>query len=132
MYSRDVETYMSYCDRKGLAQRTLHSYDQTLRMFGMYLETIGIKNTEDIRHVDISNYLDSLVRRGKYTICTVKNQTQPNYPENRKDLGKPISACCINNYLRNMNAFFNWCIEEEFLRKTQSNEATLLRQKKRS
>lgn len=48
MYSRDVETYMSYCDRKGLAQRTLHSYDQTLRMFGMYLETIGIKNTEDI------------------------------------------------------------------------------------
>lgn len=53
MYSRDVETYMSYCDRKGLAQRTLHSYDQTLRMFGMYLETIGIKNTEDIRHVDI-------------------------------------------------------------------------------
>lgn len=24
MYSRDVETYMSYCDRKGLAQRTLH------------------------------------------------------------------------------------------------------------
>ena len=70
MYSRDVETYMSYCDRKGLAQRTLHSYDQTLRMFGMYLETIGIKNTEDIRHVDISNYLDSLVRRGKYTICT--------------------------------------------------------------
>lgn len=111
MYSRDVETYMSYCDRKGLAQRTLHSYDQTLRMFGMYLETIGIKNTEDIRHVDISNYLDSLVRRGKYTICTVKNQTQPNYPENRKDLGKPISACCINNYLRNMNAFFNWCIK---------------------
>lgn len=52
MYSRDVETYMGYCDRKGLAQRTLHSYDQTLRMFGMYLETIGIKNTEDIRHVD--------------------------------------------------------------------------------
>lgn len=35
MYSRDVETYMSYCDRKGLAQRTLHSYDQTLRMFGI-------------------------------------------------------------------------------------------------
>lgn len=131
MYSRDVETYMGYCDRKGLAQRTLHSYDQTLRMFGMYLETIGIKNTEDIRHVDISNYLDSLVRRGKYTICTVKNQMQPNYPENRKDLGKPISACCINNYLRNMNAFFNWCIEEEFLRKNPIKRSDFIKTKRK-
>jgi integrase/recombinase XerD len=100
-------------------------------MFGMYLETIGIKNTEDIRHVDISNYLDSLVRRGKYTICTVKNQTQPNYPENRKDLGKPISACCINNYLRNLNAFFNWCIEEEFLRKNPIKRSDFIKTKRK-
>lgn len=55
MYSRDVETYMSYCDRKGLAQRTLHSYDQTLRMFGMYLETIGMKRKIHDLHGQESN-----------------------------------------------------------------------------
>lgn len=44
MYSRDVETYMSYCDRKGLAQRTLHSYDQTLRMFGIQTKRLSTRN----------------------------------------------------------------------------------------
>ncbi len=53
MYQYDVETFMCVCDRKGLAAKTMKSYEQTLRLFGLFLAERGITQTEEIRHVRI-------------------------------------------------------------------------------
>lgn len=50
MYQYDVETFMCACDRKGLAAKTMKSYEQTLRLFGLFLKERGITQTEEIRH----------------------------------------------------------------------------------
>ena len=50
MYQYDVEAFMGACDRKGLAAKTMKSYEQTLRLFGLFLAERGITQTEEIRH----------------------------------------------------------------------------------
>lgn len=117
MYQYDVETFMCACDRKGLAAKTMKSYEQTLRLFGLFLAERGITQTEEIRHPHIEAYIDTVRSRGKYTVCSVQEPSSPNYPERRKDYGKKVSPVTINNYLRNMKAFFNWCVREELIGK---------------
>ena len=46
MYQYDVETFMCACDRKGLAAKTMKSYEQTLRLFGQFLSVREIERTE--------------------------------------------------------------------------------------
>jgi integrase/recombinase XerD len=114
----DIEAFMQQCQRKGLAVKTLSSYEQTLRLFELYLREAHpeIKETHKISHAQIADYIRSIQARGKYTICYTKEPTSPNYPENRKDYGRKVSAITINNYLRNMNVFFRWCAEEGIIR----------------
>jgi site-specific recombinase XerD len=57
MYLYDVEAFIGACARKGLAAKTLASYEQTLRMFGMLLKKRGIDRTEQIKHTDIESYM---------------------------------------------------------------------------
>ena len=46
MYQYDVETFMCACDRKGLAAKTMKSYEQTLRLFGQFLSVREIERME--------------------------------------------------------------------------------------
>ena len=48
MYQYDVETFMCACDRKGLAAKTMKSYEQTLRLFGQFLSVREIERTEEV------------------------------------------------------------------------------------
>lgn len=38
MVQYDVEDFMAACERKGLAAKTMGSYEQTLRLFGQLLQ----------------------------------------------------------------------------------------------
>lgn len=118
MYQYDVEMFMGACQRKGLAMRTMTSYEQTLRLLGLYLGERKIERTEDIKHTHIEGYVDYLQKRGKYTVCAVEDTASPNYPERRTDYARKISPVTINNYLRNLKAFFNWCVDEELIQKS--------------
>ena len=91
MYQYDVEAFMGACDRKGLAAKTMKSYEQTLRLFGLFLAERGITQTEEIRHPHIEAYIDTVRERGKYTVCAVQEPASPNYPERRRDYGKKVS-----------------------------------------
>lgn len=48
MYQYDVETFMCACDRKGLAAKTMKSYEQTLRLFGQFQSVREIERTEEV------------------------------------------------------------------------------------
>ena len=113
MYLYDVETFMCACDRKGLAAKTMKSY-------GQLLSVREIERTEEVKRVHIESYIDYLQKRGKYTVCAIDAPANSNNPENRSDYVKKISPTTINNYMRNMKVFFNWCVEQELIRRLKS------------
>ena len=43
MVQYDVEAFMAACERKGLAAKTMGSYEQTLRLFGQFLSVREIE-----------------------------------------------------------------------------------------
>lgn len=46
MVQYDVEAFMAACERKGLAAKTMGSYEQTLRLFGQFLNVREIEQME--------------------------------------------------------------------------------------
>ena len=116
MFLRDVEMFLDACEMKGLSVKTIGSYEQTLRLFMQHLDKNGIADTEDVTHLVIQGYIKEIRTRGKYTVAA--NSENRNYPENRTDYGNAVSDVTINNYLRNMKVFFNWCVEEDIIRKS--------------
>ena len=50
MLIRDVEMFIEHCENKGLATKTIGSYEQTLRLLMLYLDEQGITQTEKITH----------------------------------------------------------------------------------
>lgn len=113
MLIRDVEMFIEHCENKGLAAKTIGSYEQTLRLLMLYLDEQGITQTEKITHTVIQNYVKQIKERGKYTVTS--NPNSGNYQERRLDFGKKVSDVTINNYLQNMSAFFGWCVEEDLI-----------------
>ena len=120
MVQYDIEAFMAACERKGLAAKTMGSYEQTLRLFGQFLSVREIERTEEVKRVHIESYIDYLQKRGKYTTCAIDAPANSNNPENRSDYAKKISPTTINNYMRNMKVFFNWCVEQELIRLLKS------------
>ena len=58
MVQYDVEAFMAACERKGLAAKTMGSYEQTLRLFGQFLSVREIERTEEVKRVHIESYID--------------------------------------------------------------------------
>ena len=46
MFARDVEMFIEYWENKGLATKTIGSYEQTLRLLMLWLDEQGIAQTE--------------------------------------------------------------------------------------
>ena len=51
MLERDAELFIEHCELKGLSQKTIGSYEQTLRLFMQHLYKNGIERTEDVTHM---------------------------------------------------------------------------------
>ena len=84
MLIRDVEMFIEHCENKGLAAKTIGSYEQTLRLLMLYLDEQGITQTEKITHTVIQNYVKQIKERGKYTVTS--NPNSGNYQERRRHL----------------------------------------------
>ena len=55
MVQYDIESFMAACERKGLAAKTMGSYEQTLRLFGQFLSAREIERTEEVKRVHIES-----------------------------------------------------------------------------
>ena len=119
--------YMHDCHVRGLRPKTMKSYEQTLRLFGVWIaDRHGIVQVEKIRAAHIRSYISDLQTRGKYTYCARIESLPLNQPLNRRDYSKPVSLVTINGYLRNLRAFFAWAVSEEFLSKSPMHKIKLL------
>ena len=112
-----IQEYLEYGMSRQLRKKTLHSYEQALRMFSVWLaKEAGIHEVAQIREATIRKYVLSLQTRGKYTACSVEGTEESNHPSHRMDYGKTVSSITINNYLRNLRGFFNWLMDMEYMR----------------
>lgn len=110
-----VEDFMLYCSSKNLAIKTMKSYEQTLKLFQLYMETEqGTREVDKVTTKQIRQYIEYLKERGKYTVQVANADI--NRPEVRTDRGKNISITTINNYIRNVKVFFNYLEEEKVIR----------------
>ena len=110
-----IDEYMVYCRSKQLRERTMSSYEQTLRLFERWCrENMGIDTVDKVTESIVRRYINDLQDRGKYAFYVNDKAKKTNYPERRRDYRQPISVTTINNYIRNLRAFFNW-LDREYL-----------------
>lgn len=57
MLERDVELFIEHCELKGLSQKTIRSYEQTMRLFIRFSNEQGIVQTEKVTHMMVQNYI---------------------------------------------------------------------------
>ena len=128
---KSIQLFLNYCLSKQLRPKTMLSYEQALVLFKNWLkESEGIEDVEDIREITIRNYMLSLKQRGKYTVCADLRTRSANNPERRGDYKAALSNTTINNYLRNIRAYFNWLEESEVIQKSPMRKIKLLHQQR--
>lgn len=80
----DIDDFMTYWEVKNLSQKTLRSYEQTLRLFAQYLkEKFNIKEAGHVKEIHIREYIKYLQERGKYTVISNENTKKINFPESK-------------------------------------------------
>lgn len=113
-----IDEFMIYCESKNLSKKTMMSYEQTLRLFSKYLEEEkNIKDINKITEKTIREYINYTKNRGKYTVTINQNTRKINTPEVRKDYGEKVSVTTVNNYIRNIKVFFNFLLEQGYIKK---------------
>ena len=124
---RIIALYMDDCHARQLRPKTMQSYEQALRLFSTWLEeTCNITQVEAVKDIHLRSYMSDLQARGKYTFCIDRQTEACNHPQNRRDYQGKISNTTINNYLRNLRAFFRWLAEVEYIDRSPMQKIKLL------
>ena len=130
---RIIALYMDDCHSRQLRPKTMQSYEQALKLFSTWLEeTCNIIQVEAVRDIHIRSYINDLQTRGKYTFCVDRESERFNHPQNRRDYQAKISNTTINNYLRNLRAFFKWLVEVEYIDRSPMQKIRLLPDERRA
>ena len=115
--------FMLYCRTTQLREKTMLSYEQTLRLFEKWCkEEQSISTVDKVNENVIRRYIFDLQERGKYTFYSNDKQKAINYPERRRDFRKPVSTTTINNYIRNLRVFFNY-LERNYIYQQEREKA---------
>ena len=127
-----LEDFMEHCTLKELSKKTLNSYESTLQLFFKYLkEEYMINRIQDVTYEQVDSYLKFTKERGKYSYVSDDRTVKLNYPDMRKDFGNTISDTTINNYIRNMKVFFNYCLERKYIKVTPMENIKFLKAKRK-
>ncbi len=127
-----LEDFMECCSLKELSKKTINSYESTLMLFFKFLKEESIISTvQEITTEDVDNYLKFTKERGKYSYVSDDRTVSLNYPDARKDFGKQISDVTINNYIRNMKVFFNYCVDREYIKASPMEKINFIKAKRK-
>lgn len=108
-FDLQLDSFMLHCDSKRLSPKTLKSYEQTLKLFGNFLEQeLKIDDAVKVKSSHVRQYIKYLRERGKYTVSASEKSLNINYPNRREDYQKPVSEVTVLNYTRNIKVFFNF------------------------
>ena len=128
-----IEEYMVYCRSRQLREKTMLAYEQTLRLFEKWCyEEMKIFDVLDITESVIRKYINDIQTRGKYTFYANDSTKSTNHPDRRRDFQKPVSNATINNYIRNLRAFFNWLDNDYVLKKNPMKKIRQLKNERKA
>ena len=128
-----IDEYMVYCKSRQLREKTLISYEQALRLFQRWCkEEMKILDVLDITESVIRKYINDTQTRGKYTFYANDNSKDINFPDRRRDFQKPVSNATINNYIRNLRAFFNWLDSDYVFKKNPMKKIRQLKNERKA
>ena len=123
-----IDEFMVYCRSRQLREKTMSSYEQTLRLFQRWCEeSLRIREVDKVSESVIRRYINDLQERGKYSFYADDRKKEVNHPDRRRDFRKPVSIITINNYLRNLRVFFNWLEDEYIIQKNPFRKIRLLK-----
>ena len=132
-FDYQVDEFMLFCRSRQLREKTMNSYEQTLRLFERWCyESLQIDRVDQITEGVIRRYINDLMERGKYSFYVNDKTKNINYPERRRDFRNPISITTINNYIRNLRVFFNWLDREYLLKKNPMKRIQQLKNNRRA
>lgn len=93
-----INEFMVFCRSTQLREKTLNSYEQTLRLFERWCrDELSIDTVDKVTESVMRHYINDLQERGKYSFYAQDAGKGKNYPERRRDYRKPISVVTINN-----------------------------------
>jgi integrase/recombinase XerD len=128
-----IDEFMVYCRSTQLREKTMASYEQTLRLFERWCrEQLNIDYVDKVTEAVIRRYINDLQERGKYSFYSNDKGKEKNFPDRRRDFRKPISVCTINNYIRNLRVFFNWMDLEGTIRKNPMKKVRQLKDNRKA
>lgn len=123
-----IDEFMVFCRSRQLREKTMNSYEQTLRLFERWCaEELNITTVDKVSESVIRRYILNLQERGKYSFYANDKAKDINYPDRRRDFRKPISPITINNYIRNLRVFFNWLDRDYILKKNPMRKVQQLK-----
>lgn len=130
-FGRMIAMYMEHCKSKQLREKTMISYEQTLKLFAAWLwEAEGVVHVEKVKEASIRRYIIELQSRGKYTFYTKPKGAAAVEAKRRGDYNHKMSNITINNYLRNLKAFFHWLEDVDVIARSPLNKVRELPQQR--
>ena len=123
-----IDEFMVFCRSSQLRERTMTSYEQTLRLFQRWCEEqMKIVTVDKVTESIIRSYINDLQERGKYSFYADEKKKETNHPDRRRDFRKPITITTINNYIRNLRVFFNWLDRDYVIQKNPMRKVRQLK-----
>lgn len=87
-----LEDFLIYCQSKNLAPKTLSSYEQSLKLFIVYLKNEHeIDDPKYVKAGHIRQYVKFVQETGKYTVVVNDKRRRINHPQNSTDYKKTVS-----------------------------------------
>lgn len=127
-----LEDFLIYCQSKNLSGKTISSYEQSIKLFILYLKNEQeIEDPKEVRTGHLRQYMKYVQERGKYTVVGNDKTIKINHPQNRTDYKKTVSNVTVNNYIRNIKVFFNWLHTEGEIRKNPVEKLEAIKTERR-
>lgn len=124
--------YLEYCNYKNLSLKTIKSYHQTLMLFSKYLEEE--KQITDINKISkntVEEYISFTKERGKYAFVASEEGMIKANIDKRTDIGKEVSNSTLNNYLRNIKAFFSYLVDNQIIKSSNVHQCKFIKTERR-
>ena len=128
-----IVDYLEYCNYKNLSLKTIKSYHQTLMLFSKYLEEE--KQITDINKINkntVEEYISFTKERGKYSFVASEEGMIKANIDKRSDIGKEVSNSTLNNYLRNIKAFFSYLTDNQIIKSSDVHQCKFIKTERKS
>ena len=92
-FDYQLDEFMLFCRSRQLREKTMNSYEQTLRLFERWcFEQFNVNRVDKITESVVRRYINDLMERGKYSFYADDKRKNTHYPDRRRDFRERLFA----------------------------------------